>query len=112
MGLIELLHGLVEDGAECGLIDIFGHFLVGTYAHHMAEIEFEGALHVGVDGRRREHTFATESGLEQLHHISGLHHTVWFCRLCLAGSCKSSETDFLSLAEEVIGFCQCLQHET
>ena len=50
IGAVDVFHALVEDGAECGVIYILCHLILGIDACHIAVVEFHRALQIGVDG--------------------------------------------------------------
>ena len=111
VGLVEVVHGIVEDDAKHGLVHIVGHFVVGSQTFHIVEVELERTLHVGVDGRWREDFLLVEAGLEFCHHFVGLFHSDGRGDFRLAGSREGLELNLLSCTEEGIFFGEGLQHE-
>ena len=66
--LVKTVHGIVEEGAEHGIVHIVSHLIGGAQSCYIVEVELEGTLHVSVDGGGGEDVLVIESVMELLHH--------------------------------------------
>ena len=111
VGQVEVVHGIMEDCAEHGLIDIVRHFILGPQSCHVAEVELQRALHVGVDGGGREDVLGIEPLVQLRHHVGILLHADGLDGLGLAGGGESAQSYLLTFGEELVLLGEGLQHE-